>query len=197
MCNNLFLWLKLETGGLASAMEGDTKGSQCYPIFEAIAVVTDMELNEIESYRKAVYQDDADIMRSHSDAFQMHTQSGLLSEVADSGSYLSDIERELIELLQSCGAEPFSYQASAVAVLAGQNMSNHELQFVIDQMPSLRRFLHYSVFDLSTLMMGEAIWMPEAVHEREAYCDWSDDSPKAKVTRMIQNAKYFKNSLSK
>lgn len=197
MNNNVFLWLKLETGGLASIADDGIKGSAEYPIFEVVAVVTDMELNEIDSLRKVVFQDEANINRCHPDALRMHTQSGLLSEVEDSGYYLKDVEREVINLLTECGAEPFSNHASAVAVLAGQNVNSHELQFVIEQMPALKRFLHFTTFDLATMMMGESLWKPEAAQERASYNDWSDESPKAKVTRMIQNAKYFKNMFIK
>ena len=191
MENNYLLWLKLETGGFANDDLPEGKGSKIYPVLEVVAVLTDaMYLDEVDSFRSAIY---GNLSTCSDFASKLHKETGLISEVIKSGIELLDAETKLIEMLISHGVEPYSRSANSVAFLAGQNINSHELLFIRDQMPRLSKFLHYSTFDLIGFCMADAMWNPVSAQDRNDQIDWYDDSPRAKVTRMISSAKHFKN----
>ncbi|MBU2898331.1 hypothetical protein [Vibrio hepatarius] len=188
MQNHILLWLKLETGGLSSL------GSEYFPILQVSAIVTDTEMNEITSYRQAIFQESSEIDKCSEKALQMHNATGLIDEVRESGVTLKQAEIDIIELLVEAGAEASS-QGVNVAFLAGQNVSAHENQFLIYQMPTLKNFLHFSNLDIAAIGLAQNLWNPESASEMGVYTDWSDDSPNAKIRRTIQSAKYYKNKI--
>ncbi|EGR2227525.1 hypothetical protein DZF79_04550 [Vibrio parahaemolyticus] len=195
MQNHILLWLKLETGGLSSLVsEKNILGSEYYPILQVSAIITDTEMNEITTYRQAIFQESSEIDKCSDKALQMHNATGLIDEVRESGVTLKQAEIDIIELLVEAGAEASS-QGVNVAFLAGQNVSAHENQFLIYQMPTLKNFLHFSNLDIAAIGLAQNLWNPESASEMGMYTDWSDDSPNAKIRRTIQSAKYYKNKI--
>ncbi|MEH0791662.1 hypothetical protein KW882_05270 [Vibrio parahaemolyticus] len=195
MQNHILLWLKLETGGLSSLVsEKNILGSEYYPILQVSAIITDSEMNEITTYRQAIFQESSEIDKCSDKALQMHNATGLIDEVRESGVTLKQAEIDIIELLVEAGAEASS-QGVNVAFLAGQNVSVHENLFLIHQMPTLKNFLHFSNLDIAAIGLAENLWNPESALEMGVYTDWSDDSPNAKIRRTIQSAKYYKNKI--
>ncbi|MDS1821566.1 hypothetical protein QX249_12910 [Vibrio parahaemolyticus] len=195
MQNHILLWLKLETGGLSSLVsEKNILGSEYYPILQVSAIITDTEMNEITTYRQAIFQESSEIDKCSDKALQMHNATGLIDEVRESGVTLKQAEIDIIELLVEAGAEALS-QGVNVAFLAGQNVSAHENQFLIYQMPTLKNFLHFSNLDIAAIGLAQNLWNPESASEMGMYTDWSDDSPNAKIRRTIQSAKYYKNKI--
>lgn len=195
MQNHILLWLKLETGGLSSLVsEKNILGSEYYPILQVSAIITDTEMNEITTYRQAIFQESSEIDKCSDKALQMHNATGLIDEVLESGVTLKQAEIDIIELLVEAGAEAYS-QGVNVAFLAGQNVSVHENQFLIHQMPTLKNFLHFSNLDIAAIGLAQNLWNLESASEMGVYTDWSDDSPNAKIRRTIQSAKYYKNKI--
>lgn len=191
----IFLWLKLETGGLGDRLESGELGCEKYPVFEVSAIITDSELTEIDTYRAAVFAEDADINSSTEYALKIHKESGLISEVMDSGIMIEDAERIIIEKLKMCGAEPFgSYQVGVSAHLAGQSLA-HEQAFILTKMPRLKKFLHHYPLDVASLMMGLSEWGGESIQDRWALCDYDDTNPNSKIRRAIQGAKFIRNCI--
>lgn len=192
MHNHILLWLKLETGGLSSLVSGkNILGSKFFPILQVSAIITDTEMNEITTYRQAIFQESSEIDKCSEKALKMHNATGLIEEVRESGVSLKQAEMDIIELLVEAGVEDAA-QGVNIAFLAGQNVSVHENQFLIHQMPTLKSFLHFSILDIAAIGLAQNLWNPESASEMGMYTDWGDDSPNAKIRRTIQSAKYYK-----
>ena len=85
MQNHILIWLKLETGGLSSLVsEKNILGSEYFPILEVSAIITDTEMNEITTYRQAIFQESSEVDKCSEKALKMHNATGLIDE-ADSG----------------------------------------------------------------------------------------------------------------
>ncbi len=198
--NNLLVWLKLETGGLAGPLDTDLSqlGEDVYPILEVVAILTDLDLNEVAKYRSAIFADDSEIALSSDYAMRLHHNSGLLAESQESGTLVPDAEDSILELLLSNGANPVGMRDNQFAILAGHNVSSHEMAFMRSKMPRLAKFLHHMPLDMATFTLGMNIWADnvqnEFFDEGADYCHY-DDGVYSKVTRNILHAKKIKGRL--
>jgi oligoribonuclease len=127
------LWLDLEMSGLDV--------TQCR-IIEAAAIVTDMQLNELDTYEAIVYQEPAVLEAMDEWCTRVHGESGLTEAVA-TGTPEAQVEAELIAF---CGKY---WKRSARAVLAG-NSIGQDRKFVDAYWPDLAAKLHYRMLDVSS-----------------------------------------------
>lgn len=128
-----FFWIDLEMTGL------DEKADQ---ILEVAAVVTDLNLREVERYQAVVHQS-ASVLENMNDwCKKHHGESGLTAEVPG-GKPLAQVEAELLALLGR------HFASEEKVVLCGNSIHNDK-RFVDRYLPGLSKRLHYRLIDVSS-----------------------------------------------
>ncbi len=128
-----YLWLDLEMSGLDV--------STCR-ILEVAAIVTDLELNEIESYHQIVFQRPEVLAAMDDWCTQQHGKSGLTAAVAK-GKPEADVERELLGFIDR------HWKSNERVVLAGNSIWT-DRRFVEACWPQVTARLHYRMLDVSS-----------------------------------------------
>ncbi len=172
------LWLDLETTGL---------DPQTCEILEVAACVADLELPFItrDPYER-VLGPRVKPLDVHPVVLEMHTKNGLWADCEKSTTTLAEVEERLITMT---GWTPASHRESQTT-LAGSCVS-FDLAFINRWMPRLATYLHYRVFDVSSvLLFARAMGMPRA-KKAEAHRAMAD------VRESIENARNAASWLSR
>jgi oligoribonuclease len=134
-------WIDLET----SALDYTT----C-KIFEVFVLVTDQNLQPIDTFEAVVHYNESDLKSVSRWAQNQHRT--LLELVETSTMTLSDVERRLANFFDQ-------YRQNKKAVLAGSSVYFDRL-CLEHHMPALVSRIHYRVVDVSTLMELAKRWSP-------------------------------------
>jgi oligoribonuclease len=122
-------------------------------ICEIAVIVTDGELKPVDEGIQIVVKPSDSAMANMGDFVrQMHTDSGLLSEIPN-GNSASAAELLVIDYLKKYITEP------KTAPLAGNSIGTDRM-FLIKYMPNLDAFLHYRNIDVSSLKELVRRWYP-------------------------------------
>jgi oligoribonuclease len=122
-------------------------------ICEIAVIVTDGELKPVDDGIQIVVKPSDSAMANMGDFVrQMHTDSGLLSEIPN-GNSASAAELLVIDYLKKYITEP------KTAPLAGNSIGTDRM-FLIKYMPNLEAFLHYRNIDVSSLKELVRRWYP-------------------------------------
>ena len=122
-------------------------------ICEIAVIVTDDQLQPVDEGIQVVIKPSAAAMANMGDFVrQMHTDSGLLSEL-ESGVSIESAQEQVIAYLGKFITEP------KTAPLAGNSIGTDRM-FIIRQMPKLDSFLHYRNIDVSSLKELVRRWYP-------------------------------------
>jgi oligoribonuclease len=122
-------------------------------ICEIAVIVTDGELKPVDDGIQIVVKPSDSAMANMGDFVrQMHTDSGLLSEIPN-GNSASAAELLVIDYLKKYITEP------KTAPLAGNSIGTDRM-FLIKYMPNLDAFLHYRNIDVSSLKELVRRWYP-------------------------------------
>jgi oligoribonuclease len=122
-------------------------------ICEIAVIVTDDQLKQVDEGIQIVIKPSSDAMANMGDFVrQMHTESGLLSEL-ESGVSLESAQEQVLAYLAKYITEP------KTAPLAGNSIGTDRM-FIIRQMPKLDAFLHYRNIDVSSLKELVRRWYP-------------------------------------
>ena len=127
------LWLDLEMSGL------DVESCR---ILEVAAIVTDVQLNELDSYEAIIYQDPPVLEAMDEWCTRQHGQSGLTAAVA-SGKPEADVETALVGLVNT------HWPKKERPVLAGNSIAT-DRDFIRRWMPKFSERLHYRLLDVSS-----------------------------------------------
>ena len=127
------LWLDLEMSGL------DTETCR---ILEVAAIVTDLQLNELDSYMDIVYQPQEVLDRMDDWCTEHHGKSGLTAAVAD-GVPEAEVEANLRALVDR------HWSSSQMAILCGNTIST-DRRFIDKYWPTVAERLHYRMLDVSS-----------------------------------------------
>lgn len=131
---NKFFWIDLEMTGL------DVRENV---IIELAAVVTDLDLEILETYHAVVFQPEEELAKMDDWNRTTHGNSGLLAKIP-SGKPLALVEQEVLDLV----ARHFTPEMRPV--LSG-NSIQQDRKFIEVYMPRLEAVLHYRMVDVSTL----------------------------------------------
>ncbi len=144
--NDRLVWIDCEMTGLDTVADA---------LVEVAALVTDFELNVLGEGVDIVIKPPAESLTQMSGVVRtMHTQSGLLGELAD-GTDLATAERLVLDYVRSYVPEPRK------APLAGNTVGTDRL-FLTRDMPMLDGHLHYRVVDVSSIKELARRWYPKA-----------------------------------
>lgn len=125
-------WIDLEMSGLE--VENNV-------IIEAAAIITDYELNELDSYHAVVKQDQKYIDQMDDWNKKTHGESGLIAQIPN-GKPPEQVEDELLDLaLKHFGSER--------VILAG-NSINHDKLFLMTYFKKLSQHFHYRTVDVTS-----------------------------------------------
>jgi oligoribonuclease len=123
-------------------------------LIEIAVLVTDSELNLLGDGIDLVIATTPEKLASMSDEVKrMHSESGLIEEVAN-GVSLSIAEERILEYLRQ-------YTAEGKSPLAG-NSVGMDRNFIARDMPLLNSFLHYRTIDVSSIKELAKRWYPKA-----------------------------------
>ena len=122
-------------------------------ICEIAVIVTDDQLKQVDEGIQIVIKPSSSALANMGDFVrQMHTESGLLSEL-ESGVSLESAQEQVLAYLANYITEP------KTAPLAGNSIGTDRM-FIIRQMPKLDAFLHYRNIDVSSLKELVRRWYP-------------------------------------
>lgn len=142
--NKKFLWIDLEMTGL---------DPQHDVILEISACLTDENLIPVSQYYGwVIYQPDEILEKMNDWCVTTHTKSGLLDEVSHSTLLLSDVEKNILSLLEM--------HKNTLFFIAGNSVWQDKL-FIARFMPELNKKLHYRIIDVSTIKELVQSWYPE------------------------------------
>lgn len=137
-------WIDLEMTGLDTSKD---------VILQAAVIITDAELQHLESYVVDVWQPPGALDSMVPFVRAMHEKTGLLDRVAASEVDLRRAEQEL--LARVAGHCPYP------AILCG-NSVGADKAFIHRYMPGLAGYLHYRILDVSSLKIVSGLWNPRA-----------------------------------
>lgn len=128
-------WIDLEMTGLDSTKD---------VILEVASMITDSNLNVIAEGPEIVINQPAEKLRNLDIKVQhMHQNSGLLDLVLKSKIDLASAEQETLDFFSL-------YEQSDVMPLCGNSIWQDKM-FLIHHMPSLVKFFHYRIIDVSSI----------------------------------------------
>src|SRR5512135_2866160 len=122
-------------------------------LVEVAALVTDSELNVLgEGVDVIIRPPDAALRQMRDVVRQMHTASGLLSEL-EQGTTLEEAQQMLLAYVRTYVTEPRR------APLAGNSVAT-DRGFLARDMPELESHLHYRIIDVSSIKELARRWYP-------------------------------------
>ncbi|GAA2433041.1 oligoribonuclease [Streptomyces macrosporus] len=140
------MWIDCEMTGLSLSQDA---------LIEVAALVTDSELNVLGDGVDIVIRPPAEALETMPDVVrEMHTASGLLDEL-EGGTTLEDAERRVLEYIGKYVPEP------GRAPLCGNSVGT-DRGFLMRDMPTLERYLHYRIVDVSSIKELARRWYPKA-----------------------------------
>ena len=139
------IWIDCEMTGLS--LEKDV-------LVEIAVLVTDSDLNLIgEGVDVVIKASPEQLAGMNEFVTQMHTDSGLITEIAD-GISLEAAEDAIMAYLESTGTVP------GKSPLAGNSVSV-DRNFITRDMPRLTEYLHYRTVDVSSIKELARRWYPK------------------------------------
>ena len=136
-----WIWMDLEMTGL---------NPDVCRIIQIATIITDSELNELESLEMVVWQPESDLANMEPFVRDMHTHNGLLEKVRASSHSIADAESKTLEMIMS-------HIPYGKGILAGNSIWQ-DRRFLIKQMPLLEKYLHYRMIDVSSLKVLSQQW---------------------------------------
>jgi oligoribonuclease len=146
MVTDRLVWIDCEMTGLSITSDA---------LVEVACVVTDGELNELDEGIDVVIKPPDEALDQMPDLVrQMHTTSGLLSELA-SGITLAQAQDQVLGYVREHVKEPRKVP------LCGNSIAT-DRAFIARDLPGLDEFLHYRMIDVSSIKELARRWYPRA-----------------------------------
>jgi oligoribonuclease len=175
--NNL-VWIDCEMTGL------DPKSNT---VIEIAAVSTDSNLNIIaEMPGIAVHQSERILAGMDKWNTRQHTRSGLLARVRESKVSVKKAEQETLKFVKR-------YCYARTAPLCG-NSIGHDKRFIAKYMPTLLKFFHYQMIDVSSIKQLVMRWYPKRYHapgKKDAHLALPD------IMESIEELRYYRDFVFK
>ncbi len=139
------MWIDCEMTGLDLGSD---------KLIEIAALVTDADLNILgDGVDVVIHADDGALGSMIDVVAEMHSRSGLISEVKASGVDLATAETMVLDYIGEHVKQP------KTAPLAGNSIAT-DRSFIARDMPALDSFLHYRMIDVSSIKELCRRWYP-------------------------------------
>jgi oligoribonuclease len=175
--NDRLVWIDCEMTGLDLRSDA---------LVEIAALVTDSELtilgdgvDVVIRPPQAALDQMADVVR------QMHTSSGLLTELAD-GRTLAEAEQIVLDYIKAWVPD------AGKVPLAGNSVAT-DRGFLARDMPELDRHLHYRIVDVSSVKELARRWYPRVYYNAPAKT--GNHRALADIRESIQELRYYREAL--
>ncbi len=171
------VWVDCEMTGLEVSVD---------EICEIGVVVTDGDLNVQDPGLQLVIKPSDAAMANMGDFVrQMHTDSGLITEIPD-GISMADAEAQVLEYIKQWVKE------ERTAPLAGNSIGTDRM-FLNRQMPQLDTFLHYRNIDVSSLKELSRRWYPRVYFQLPKKT--GNHRALADILESIQELRYYRKAI--
>ena len=171
------IWIDCEMTGLS--LEKDV-------LVEIAVLVTDSDLNVIGEGVDVVIKATPEQLAGMNDfVTQMHTDSGLITEIAE-GISLEAAEDAIMAYLESTGT------ISGKSPLAGNSVSV-DRNFITRDMPRLTEYLHYRTVDVSSIKELARRWYPKIYFAAPAKT--GNHRALGDIQDSIEELKYYRTSI--
>ncbi|HET6626760.1 MAG TPA: oligoribonuclease [Nocardioidaceae bacterium] len=175
--NDRLVWIDCEMTGLDLGADA---------LIEVAALVTDFELNVIGEGIDVVIKPPQEAIEQMDEFVRnMHTVSGLLTEL-DNGTTMQEAEEQVLGYIrQHCadGSRP---------PLAGNTVAT-DRSFLIRDMPTLEKFLHYRIVDVSSIKELSRRWYPRAYFNSPAKT--GNHRALADIQESIEELRYYRDAV--
>jgi oligoribonuclease len=143
--NDRLVWIDLEMTGLST--ENDE-------IVEIAAIVTEADLTEIdEGICFVVKPGEAALANMDDFVTNMHTESGLITEIPD-GLSLADAQEKVLSYIKEHIPEEGKGQLAGSSIYVDRG-------FLAKYMPEIDQYLHYRLIDVSSIKELTRRWYPK------------------------------------
>jgi oligoribonuclease len=144
--NDRLVWIDCEMTGLDIGADA---------LIEVAALVTDFELNVLGEGVDVIIKPPQEALEQMVDFVRnMHTVSGLLTEL-DNGVTMQEAEDRVLSYIRKHCAD------GSRPPLAGNTVAT-DRTFLVRDMPTLEKFLHYRIVDVSSIKELARRWYPRA-----------------------------------
>jgi oligoribonuclease len=138
------VWIDLEMTGLDPEVD---------VVLQAALVITSADLEPLDEVAVVIGHSREGLARMSPFVRDMHTRTGLVDRVLQSKTDVVEAERRLLACIGAWCPSP--------ATLCGNSIWN-DRRFIARHMPTLDRYLHYRVVDVSSLKVLAARWYGES-----------------------------------
>ncbi|MBW3086540.1 Oligoribonuclease [Austwickia sp. TVS 96-490-7B] len=140
------VWIDCEMTGLSLTDDA---------LIEVAALVTDFDLNQLgDGVDLVIRPDDAALEQMNDFVRQMHTNSGLLDELAE-GVTIAQAQEQVLAYVREFAPE------AGKAPLGGNTVAT-DRGFLARDMPELESWLHYRIIDVSSIKELSRRWFPRS-----------------------------------
>jgi len=175
--NERLVWIDCEMTGLDLVNDA---------LVEVAALVTDFDLNVLgEGVGIVIKPPAAALEQMDPFVHQMHTSSGLLTEL-DAGTSLASAEQQVLDYIKSvcpAGSRP---------PLAGNSVGT-DRGFLARDMSELDSFLHYRIVDVSSIKELSRRWFPRAYYNAPAKA--GGHRALADIRESIEELRYYREAV--
>ncbi|AOZ72393.1 oligoribonuclease [Boudabousia tangfeifanii] len=142
------VWIDCEMTGLD--LEHDA-------LIEVAVIITDKNLNPVDDGLDILIPPSNEALEQMNDFVRnMHTVSGLLTDLANTSTTMAEANRQIMDYLKS-------YLEPGKALLAG-NSVGMDKAFLSRDLPEVIDFLHYRLIDVSSIKELARRWYPKAYY---------------------------------
>jgi oligoribonuclease len=143
--DDLMVWIDCEMTGL---------DPERHTLIEIATIITDFDLNIIDRGPDLAIKASPTVLKKM-DAWprRTHTRSGLLERCKTEGVSMADAEKKTLRFIRK-------YCASKTAPLCGNSVWQDK-RFISRHMPSIERYLHYRIVDVSSIKLMARHWYPK------------------------------------
>ena len=175
--NERLVWIDCEMTGLDLVADA---------LIEVAALVTDFDLNVLGEGVDLVVKPPPEALEQMSGFVRtMHTESGLLEHLAE-GISLADAEEQVLDYVRAhCpeGSRP---------PLAGNTVAT-DRSFLLRDMPTLEKYLHYRIVDVSSIKELARRWFPRAYYQAPA--KQGNHRALADIQESIEELRYYREAV--
>ena len=143
--SDLMVWMDCEMTGL---------DPDRHTLIEVATIITDLDLQIVDRGPDlAITLSPAKLKAMDAWPRRTHTRSGLLERASQEGVSLADAEQQTLRFIKK-------HCAAKTAPLCGNSIWQDK-RFINRHMPSIERYLHYRIVDVSSIKLMARHWFPD------------------------------------